>query len=336
MKWLGEQAKVEIVLPVAIGLGLLAYVFSLAVGSRSAGQFWVVVQHTWLLILLLTFPYLAARALVWHELLIQVGIKIHWRQLIAAFSAGELTKGLPAGIYTQNYLLGRLDHFGRVSLVRSGMATTAMLGLETLIALPVALIVGIPGAPWLFWTLLGIVLLWLAVLGLAWMLVNYWAARVDAGSHPWLQRGLALAQEFLDAAVDLVAVRTVKSLIPTAAYMLIYVVDLYAIIRAVGVSPVTFAQTMAVYAVVVLAVVLVPIPTELGITEFTGFGALAAYGVSSSTAAVIMLCLRLQATGMTMLVAGLLLFLTRGELAAAQRRETSPGEPAGGEASAGG
>jgi uncharacterized membrane protein YbhN (UPF0104 family) len=63
---------------------------------------------------------------------------------------------------------------------------------------------------------------------------------------------------------------------------------------------------------------MVPIPTELGITEFTGFGALAAYGVPGPTAAVIMLGMRLLATGMTIVVAGALLLLLRDELRAVE------------------
>jgi len=98
---------------------------------------------------------------------------IAWKQLAVAFAGGELTKSLPAGVYTQNYLLGRLEHFGRLSLIRSSMATAAMLGLETLLALPVALIIGIPGARWLFWTLIAIVIAWLVLLGAAWVLVRY-------------------------------------------------------------------------------------------------------------------------------------------------------------------
>lgn len=318
-QWLREQAKVEIILPVVIGCGLLAYVSSVAVAPRSGGQLWVVIQHTWLLILLLTLPYLACRALVWRELLCQVGLAVPWRQLSVAFAGGELTKSLPAGVYTQNYLLARLEHFGPRSLARSSTATTAMLGLETFVAVPIVLIIGIPGAPWLFWTLVGVVVSWILVLTIAWFLVRFWASRLAPEEHRWLGRGLQLAKEFLEAAPDLVARRTLLSLIPAAIYMLIYVVDLFAITRAVGVHSLSFAHTMAVYGVVVLAVILIPIPTELGITEFTGLGALAAYGVPASTAAIIMLSLRLLATGMTIVVAGLLLLFLRGEFAQAKR-----------------
>ena len=331
VQWL-RQATVQSVLPVVIGLGLLAYVSSVALAPRSSSQLWVVLQHTWLVVLFLTVPYLVARALVWHELLMELGINTSWRQLAVAFAGGELTKSLPAGVYTQNYLLGRLERFGQLSLVRSSTATTAMLGLETLLAVPVVLIIGIPGFSWLFWTLIGIIAAWIVVLAVAWLLAQHWAATAGPGRRAWLRRGSRLAKEFLEAAAELVAPRTLLTLVPTALYMLIYVIELYAITRAVGVHNVTFVHTMAIYGVIVLAVVLIPIPTELGITEFTGLGALEAFGVPGSTAAIIMLSLRLLATGMTIVVAGVLFFLLRGELAAA--RKVVPTDVSGGETAA--
>jgi uncharacterized membrane protein YbhN (UPF0104 family) len=145
-----------------------------------------------------------------------------------------------------------------------------------------------------------------------------------------LRRGARLAKEFFEAGADLLGRRTLASLIPTAIYMLIYVVDLFVILRAAGAQHITFVEVLSVYSVVVLAVVLVPIPTELGITEFTGFGALQAYGVPGSLAAVSMLGLRLLATGMTIVVAGVLLLLMRGQLK--QAREEAPEGLRGGEA----
>jgi uncharacterized membrane protein YbhN (UPF0104 family) len=328
-QWIREQSKVQVVLPVVVALGMLAYVSSIAVAPRSGSQLWVIIQRTWLPILILTFPYLAARALVWHELLSQLCLPIPWRQLVASFATGEMTKSLPAGVYTQNYVLGRLANFSKISNVRAGMATTAMLGLETALAVPVVLIVGIPGQPWLFWTVLGIVAAWIVVLALVWLVLNYWASRLNPDRHTSLSNFVQLATEFLEAGGELLAIRTLRSLIPTAAYMLIYVIDLFLIIRAAGVHNVSFVHTMAIYGVIVLAVVLIPIPTEIGITEFTGLGALLAYGVPGSTAAIIMLSLRILATGMTVLVSGILLFLMRDELRQAEiRRREATGDEA--------
>src|SRR4051794_1169013 len=268
----------SILLSLVIALGLLAYVSYLAAAPRAGAQFWSIVQQTWLLVVILIVLYLAARLLVWYTLLGQLGIAVPWRQLTVAYAAGEITKSLPAGVYLQNYLLGRLSHLGRLSLVGSTMATTAMLGLESLLAVPLALFIGLPGAPWARVTLLGIVLAWIAALLLAWLLLRYRATHMRPRTAPWRRRLVLLAEDFLAAGGELLTPRTAQALGPTALYMLLYAIVLYAILQAAGVHTINFGDTLGLYAVLVLAVILVPIPTELGITEFTGLGALLAYG----------------------------------------------------------
>lgn len=319
-----QRADATVIIPLVVSLGLLAYVSYLGSARDSAGQLWEIVRHTWLPILLLTIPYAAARALVWYELLQELGIRVPKRQLAAAFAGGEITKSLPAGIYVQNFLLGRLTHLSQHSTIRSATATTAMLGLESLLALPVALIIGIPGSPWVRWVLVGVVVLWLVILVLAWALVRYRTMHMPPRVARWRKRLIQGIEEFLAAGKELVTVKTLRSLVPTAIYMLVYVIDLYIIMRAVGVYTVNFMDVMGVYALVVLAVILVPIPTEIGITEFTGLGGLLAYGIPHSTAAIIMLSLRLLATGATILVAGVVLIVVRHEVASKETAEETP------------
>jgi uncharacterized membrane protein YbhN (UPF0104 family) len=313
-QWLRDQTKPQVILPVVVGAGLLAYVSSLAAAPRSAPALWSVVQQTFVPILILTFPYLALRAYVWRQLLQQLGFEIPWRQIAASFAAGEMTKSIPAGVYSQNYILAKLNHFSRVSNVRTGMATTAMLGLETLVALPVVLIAGIPGQPWVRWSLIGIVAAWIVLLSIVWVLTHHWEHDLNPMRRPRLQPVSRLVAEFLEAGAELATKRTLGNVIPTVLYMFIYVIDLTLILRALGVHDIGLLQACVVYAASVLAVVLVPIPTEIGITEITGLSVLKAYGVASSTAALAMLSLRLLATGLTIVVAGATLFLMRDEL----------------------
>jgi len=327
--WLRAQAKLEIVVPVVVSAGLLGYVMSVAIAPKSASQLWSVLQQTFVVIIILTFVYLAARVAVWRQLLIQLGFKIPWRQLLASFAAGEMTKSVPAGVYAQNYVLSRMNRFNRVSAVRSGMATTALLGLESLIAVPIALIFGVPGNPWVRWTIVGVVAAWVVILLLAYFLAHRFEAGLSRERHPRLQQAAHLAAEFLEAGAELVSWRTLSALLPTAIYMLVYVVDLDLILHALGVHGISFLQVMNVYAVTILAVILVPIPTEIGITEISGLSLLQAYGVAGSTAAIAMLSLRLLATGLTILVAGILLFVLRDELDADERApQSAAGETA--------
>lgn len=318
MRWIGRHANVQTILPLAVALGMLAYVSSLAAAKNSGAELANIIGQTWALILILTFPYLAARALVWYRLLSQLGIRVPLRQAAVSFAGGEITKSLPAGVYVENYLLSRLVHFSSHSLIRSSMATTAMLGLEAFVAVPIALIVGVPGERWAFWVVLGVVIAWMIILALAWIAIHSWLAGPDEQEPSRLQRAARAAEEFLAAGGELLSLGTLLDAIPTALYMLVYVIDFYAILRAEGVHNVTFLDTMSIYAFIVLAVILVPIPTEIGITEFTGLGVLLAYGIPRSSAAVAVLALRILATGMTILVAGAALFILRDELKSVQ------------------
>lgn len=313
LKNLLMRVNISIVLTSCVAAGLIAVVSSIATKANSASVLWIILQKTWLLFVILSIPYLAARALVWQELLQELGIRVSLRNMVTSFSAGEITKTLPAGIYVQNYLLARLQHFGQYSIMRSSMATTSMLGLEAALALPIALIFGLPRESWVFWSLIGVVIAWLILLGLAWMLVHRWGRDFADKLPDWLNRLRELLEEFLSAGGELIKLKTLRSLLPVAIYMMFYVIELYAIVRAVGLNSVTFTDTMGIYALIVLVNVLVPIPTEIGLTEFTGLGALVAYGATQATAAIVMLGLRILATGMTIVVASVVLLLVRTE-----------------------
>jgi uncharacterized membrane protein YbhN (UPF0104 family) len=217
---------------------------------------------------------------------------------------------LPAGVYVQNFLLARLEHFDQATVARTTMASTAMLGLEAALAVPVALVIGWPGGAWVRWLLLGIVAAWCVGVGGAWILIRRGTDRLPARTPGWARRVATFIKELLEAGRDLFAWRTARLLAPTALYMLVYVYDLYVILRALGIDDVDFVSTTGIYAFVVLAVILVPIPTEIGLTELTSLVALTARGIPEPVAAIATLALRALGTGMTIVVAvGTLLLL---------------------------
>ena len=310
-----QRLDLGVALTLLVVLGMLAYVSYVAIGRGSGAELWTILRRTWWLVLLLTVPYLGARMVVWYELLCQLDISVPTRQLMVAFAGGELTKSLPAGIYVQNYLLGRLGHLGQRSLVRSTMATTTMLGLESVLALPTALIIGLPGTPWLSWVLLGLVGAWVAFLLLFALLVRFRQRHIGPRAAAWRYRLVSIIGDFLAAGREFLTFRTARSLVPTAVYMLAYAAELYLIIRAAGGSHITLHDAMGIYAVLVLATILVPIPSEIGITEFTGLSALLAYGLPPHIAAIIMLGFRILGSGSVILLAGAAIFLLRRELA---------------------
>lgn len=313
-RWLRQRTDVKVLLPSIATLGLLAYVSVLAVAPESGDQLLAIVERTWWIALLLTVPYIGARALLWRELLEQLDVNVSWRLTVAALAGGEIAKIIPGGVYFQNYLLARACGLHERAIVRSSTATTATLALESALALPLALIIGIPGLSWLSWALLGIVGVWLLLLVLLYVAVHYWELHLAPGTPHWLRRLAKIAQELLDATAELWTWRTVRAAVPTAIYMLIYIGDLYLIALAAGVDNVGPIEVSAIYAVVVLTVILIPIPVKVGTTELSGLSAFVAYGVSRPTAAVIMLALRLLTTGATMLLAAILLVALHQEL----------------------
>jgi uncharacterized membrane protein YbhN (UPF0104 family) len=294
--------RMRVLIPAIIAAGMLAYVSYAASARNSGPELLNVLQQTWVLFLLLMFPYLLCRLLVWYQLLRELRVDVPLRHLVVAFAGGEMTKSLPAGIYVENLILERVERLSRVETVRSTGATTAMLGLETALAVPAIVIIGLPGMSWVRWAVIGVVVVWLLILVAVRFLVSGAEERLTLSALRWLRKAAMIVDDFLQAGVDLVQPRTALSLIPTAAYMLIYVVYLAAITLALGIHRLNFIDLIAVYAVVVLAVVLVPIPTEIGLAEFSGLGALQAFGVQPAMAALMVVALRIEATGATILV----------------------------------
>jgi uncharacterized membrane protein YbhN (UPF0104 family) len=316
LHWLRAHVTVRAVVPLVLALGLLAYVSDLASAPHSGAELWTLIQRTWWTVFVLTVPYLATRAIVWWELLDQLDVRVRIRPFLVSFAGGEITKSLPAGDYVQNYLLSRFCRFDAPAVVRSFMATTAILALESALAVPAVLIIGVPGWNWLFWTIIGLIAAWILLLIILWLLVDRWGSHVRAEIHPLLRRVRDLVEEFLQSGGALLTRRTLRSLLPTAVYMLCYVVDLYVMIRAVEVHGISFVDTLSIYGFTVLVTILIPIPGEIGVTELSGLGVLMAYGVPAAKAAVIVLGLRILATGFTIVQSGAILAALRKEFKA--------------------
>jgi uncharacterized membrane protein YbhN (UPF0104 family) len=306
-------ANISVVIATIMAAGMLAIVARIAAARGSSHLLLLILGRTWLLVLVLTIPYLIVRGLVWRDLLTAVDVRVPLRNFATSFAAGEMTKTLPGGLYVQNYLLARLEGFTESDVVRSSMSTTAILGLESAVALPLALIFQLPGEPWIFWALVGLVIAWIILLVLAWMLVHHWGADYRDRIPGWLNKLRGLLEDFLAAGGELLTPRTLVLLLPTALYMGFSITELYAITRVIDVPAITFADTAGIFALIVMVDVLVPIPTEIGLTEFTGLGALLAYNVQQSTAALVMLSFRLLVTGMNIALAAVVLLALRTE-----------------------
>jgi uncharacterized membrane protein YbhN (UPF0104 family) len=136
--------------------------------------------------------------------------------------------------------------------------------------------------------------------------------------HPgWLRHTLADTERFLREGDALLRWRTLADFGPTALYMGVYAVDLGFILQVLAYHLAWYA-IITVYAAMVLVVVLIPIPTEIGVAEIGALGALEAFGVPHHRAALVALALRLLTTGATIVVAGSMFVALRGEITRAE------------------
>jgi uncharacterized membrane protein YbhN (UPF0104 family) len=219
----------------------------------------------------------------------------------------------------KNYILGSTMQLGKSAMVRSLLATSLRGGLETVVALPVLLVLGVPGWPWAFWVFLGACFAWLGLGILGWLLVKRWTARL-AVRRPALLHLPKLANELVQAGRDLLRGRTLIVILPTALYLLIYTTEMYLIMRALHLTSIAFVDTLAICAFITLAVTLNPLPFELGVTELSGVASLLPFHIPPATGAVVMLSLRVLATGFVVIISLVVVFLLRGELARVERR----------------
>jgi hypothetical protein len=303
--------NLRVIVSVVFGLGLLAGV--LAIGNP--GKAWrLMMQSGWQTVVgvaLLTIPYLAARFLVWRQLLAEEGVELTWRPIVAAFAAGEFSKSLPGGVYIEDYLLGRCG----VRISTSLIATTAVSALETMVAVPVVLGFGVPGWGWLLPTIAGVLALYVVGLGAIW-----WAANPGGGDarvhlpRPFMAvvRG---ARPFLATARPLLVRRTLRdNLVPVVLSLTIVAVDVWLLGRAAGIHGFSFREAAVAYGFSTLVLVLTPVPTDLGTTEASGVGVLLASGATRPQALATLLLLRILLTGATMLLTGPLLLAASRQL----------------------
>ena len=240
-------------------------------------------------------------------------VRVNLKQAIVSYSLGEIAKTLPFGDYLQSFTLNRFTHLKRHFLTRSYTATTAIFGLESVIAVPLLLIIGIPGFYWLGWVLGGIIVIWLLAFFILWLLVTFEIPRIKHLLPSWVMR---LREIMVDAFRDvkrLFSLQTAKLFLPASVYFLAYAADLYVIIHSAGFRYINFADTLAIFSLAIIVILLVPVTVELGVVEFSGLGALVAYEIPVNSAAVIMLTWRILTTGANILIIGIILFILRDE-----------------------
>jgi uncharacterized membrane protein YbhN (UPF0104 family) len=302
-KRLGRAGRLPVIVGTLVGLALFSYVIDIASDADLIGGLGTVVLGLGWLMVLLAIPYFGLRALTWHLLLQQVGVRASRRHTLAAFCAGELTKSLPLGAYLESYAIARLERLGERDLVSAAVATTGLdvsIGVITFLA---AMITGLPGNDWFRPLMLGIAGAWIVVYLVTWLWIR---SRKSVGA---LAR---ILDEVADAARQLVRPPLLRPVATTGAYLAIYVLVLWMILDALGLGRFGIGAAIVTVVITSLVNVILPIPIELGITEISGVGVLSSVGVEPNEAAVVMLGYRLATTGALSIVVLTVLAHLRG------------------------
>ena len=109
----------------------------------------------------------------------------------------------------------------------------------------------------------------------------------------------------------------------TAAYLAVTVAAFYVTIKAYGLPGLGPVQAAAIYCFVLALVILVPLPSDLGVSEGSGVGILLAFGVPLAQGLTIMLINRLSMLLFTEIIAGGVLFALRREFRQMTREPVS-------------
>jgi len=249
----------------------------------------------------------AVRVLEWHYLLHALRLRPLLKHSLLTLLGGDASQILPAGVYFQNYLLQQTQG---AAFATSLAATLAMQLLEAAVALVVLIAIGVPG--WIWLRPVGLLVLAGYALFLAIVsrpgIVTWLEARARTKRYRgWVLGQLAHFLEGLEGLMHPGVILRAGAL--TASYLVFTVAAFYVILKAYGLPNVGPAEAAAVYCFVLALVILVPLPSDLGLSEGSGVTILLAYGVPLAEGLTIMLIIRFAVLLFTEIIAGVA-FLT--------------------------
>jgi hypothetical protein len=302
-----------ILLPLLLSAALLAFAFSISDLPLVMDRVLKISLPTAALGFGFAVTYLVVKCLQFNLLLNRLDIRLRWRRVAFAFAVAEMTITIPAGIYVQNYILGRMRSAG---FARSSAATTATLIIELLVVLVLLAVLGVPTWGWVRPLALAILAGLLGFLGLL-----LWTDILSGGLVPWLRRaGLeTLSRGLADMTTGLRQLAVMRTVVPAVLLAVVYLGALGAafvvIARGTGADGFTFSQAVNVYAFsLAVTLLLAGILTQLGVIEVAGLGAATTFGYDPSAALAMMIGFRIVWMGSVWLASGPTAWLLRDVL----------------------
>lgn len=285
-----------IALPVLLAAALLIAAFKLGDLGSVIGRIQAMPVKVMLYALLLGIAYLALK--FWQLRLLLRDLRLHpdWRQVLLAFTVGELALTLPFGVFAQNWVLTARTQLG---FARTSAATIVMLLVETLVVLIYLAVVGAPRWPELS-PLAG-----LCAAGL--VAVVFVTLRFDRKLHqlsrrvrqPLLHRALL---GLLDLVMGLKRLSSPRVLLVNIAIAALYLSALtlaFTLVgHGVGLGRLDFVSATGIYAFSLAGVLLVGgLISQIGTVEVLGMGVAQAWGFGFTDGLALMLGFRLVWTG---------------------------------------
>lgn len=310
-----RHLRPAIVVPVLLAAALLA--FALSIVDR--GQVLRDILGIPLDIAASTFglavAYFAVKCFQLNLLLRGLAIYPDWRQLVAAFSVGEMTLTIPSGVYIQNYVL---KYIQGAAFARSSAATTAVLVVETVLVLVTLAVVPVPDWAWLRPTVVGM----LAAAGLGGT-VLYRHRSGRRALRRWLDRG-PVGRGIIEMIEGLGALCTTRliiwSTLLSVVYLAVLVCAFVLVGRGVGMAGLTVPQALTIY-FFSLGVILMlgGILSQLGVMEVAGLGAALAWGYSSTQGLAMLLGFRIVWVLSIWLISGVMIVFLRKQFRTSHR-----------------
>lgn len=314
-KRIGAILNPKIIIPAVFAIVLIGFVLSLGDIKKVGAAIVNFPRGDAAVFFLLVVIYEVARGAQWMYFLHGMHVNVGPRRGIFAFVGGEATKSLPAGNYFQNYLLEREKG---VAVAYTASGTTITVLLEVAVCVVYLAIVGISGWGWLRPILIfGTLAVILAIVIIA---------RLDIHAHPpeWLGRRKFFQwvseqwKTFIKGAESFVTPkRLIIGFLLAATYLAAAGTEYYIVIRALGINNLSYWHAVSAYLFGLGVGLILPVPTDIGVQEITGVGALKALGVGTTNAVSISILYRILSLASSLLVAVVTFVILHHEFAEA-------------------
>lgn len=315
---LSAVLKPKILVPAVFAIVLLGVVLSLGDIKKVGDDIVNFPRGDAALFFLLMVLYEIVRGIQWLYFLDRMKVKVGRRRGIFAFVGGEATKSLPGGNYFQNYLLEREKG---VAVAYTASGTTITVLLEVVVCVVYLSIVGISGWAWLRPVLI-IGTLALVLLVVVIVRLNFHAQPPSwLGRRKFFQWATEQGKTFAQGARTFVTPKSLGIGVALAAvYLAAAGTEYFLIIRGIAqLHPndhiqITYWNAMSAYLFSLGVGLILPVPTDIGVQEITGVGALVALGMMRTDAVSVSILFRILNLVSSLLIAAVTFVILRREL----------------------